>query len=233
MGCLRGLVSILVIVLGLAAVGALFGGLPRTDRGSLTPPPGGSALQATPAKTVKPAKSYAERIAEAEATLGSFDFTSGLEDTDDVAASLAMLDFFSGVAAESPSGEADKALREGFTKKLRATQRRVLPVLRDKYGPALRARLWEADGKAKTVGQGYRTVELIAAAFAANRNIKTIYETLYPSLMRLRFTRAQFRWYDGADEYQYYTLKPPSDDDIVTWNGSSFSQVWPLPASRQ
>jgi len=224
MGCLRGIISIIGVFFLIVIVAAVV----NTSRRATPPAPPATVAQA-PAKLARP---YAERIAEAEATLSKHDFTGGVETVDDVAASLTMLDVFAGIAAEVPSSDADKEARLAFTKHLRTVQRQVLPKLRDKYGPAMRQQLWEADGKAKTIGQGFRTVEFVAAAFAANRNIKSTFETLYPSLMRMRFTRAQFKWFDQADEVQYYTLKPPSDDDIVTWNGGAYIQVWPLPASN-
>lgn len=110
-----------------------------------------------------------------------------------------------------------EALRQNFKKLLSQKQRESFPILRDAYGPALRAALWEADGKAKTFGAGYRTIEIINAAFAANRNIKAVHEELYPTLMKLRFTRAQYKWLDADVEYTYYTMIPPKDDVVVTW----------------
>lgn len=40
--------------------------------------------------------------------------------------------------------------------------------------------------------------------------------------MKLRFNRAQYRWYDRATEYTYYKLDPPADDTVALFfeNGS-------------
>lgn len=226
MGCLRGLVSIVAIIFVVAIIGAVVGG--RRDapasvpRGTLT---SATAPAVSAPKPKPPKRTYAERLAETETTLSSFDFTGDLETADDIAASITMLDVFATAAAEIPSAEADQAARTKFIAKLSAMQRKVLPVLRDKYGPAMRQALWEADGKARTIGTGYRTVEFVAAAFAANRNIKSTHETMYPSLMKLRFTRAQYKWFDQASEYQYYTLEPPADSAVGTWSGARFAGI--------
>ncbi|MBL4749295.1 MAG: hypothetical protein JKX71_01700 [Amylibacter sp.] len=113
--------------------------------------------------------------------------------------------------------------RKKFRQILVKKQVYLLPKLRDAYGPAMRAQLWEADGSAKTIGAGYRTVEFVSAAFAANANIKKIHTDIRENLMMLRFTRAQYKWYKGASEFSYYTLKVPKDRDIVKWqNGGRY-----------
>lgn len=134
---------------------------------------------------------------------------------------LALLNVWVGIYDEGASLNlpADKeAIRQSFKKSISKKQAEAFPVLRDLFGPAMRKQLWEADGKARTFGKGFRTIDLISAAFAANRNIKTIHEELYPSLMMLRFTRAQYKWLDANVEYSYYPLKPPSDSALVVWN---------------
>lgn len=81
----------------------------------------------------------------------------------------------------------------------------------------MRQQLWEADGSARTIGAGYRTVEFVSVAFARNANIKQIHTEIYENLLLLRFTRAQYKWFEQASEYSYYTLEPPKDTDLVKW----------------
>ena len=113
-----------------------------------------------------------------------------------------------------------EAVRQQFRKAISRRQTEILPVLRDLYGPAMRKQLWEADGKAKTFSAGFRTVEFISAAFAANRNIKEIHQQMHPTLLMFRFTRAQYKWVDANVEYSYYTLEPPKDGDVGIWSGN-------------
>lgn len=107
--------------------------------------------------------------------------------------------------------------RQQFRQLLANKQIQMLPAMRDAYGPAMRRQLWEADGSARTIGAGYRTVEFVSTAFARNANIKQIHAEIRENLMMLRFTRAQYKWIKHAAEYSYYTLDVPKDTDIVKW----------------
>lgn len=107
--------------------------------------------------------------------------------------------------------------RQRFKELLIRKQAEMFPALRDAYGPAMRTQLWEADGSARTIGAGYRTVEFVSAAFAANANIKKIHTQIHEQLLMLRFTRAQYKWFAQASEFSYYTLEPPKDTDLGKW----------------
>lgn len=115
--------------------------------------------------------------------------------------------------------------RQRFRGLVAKKQAQMLPAMRDAYGPAMRQELWEADGSAKTFGPGFRTVEFVSAAFARNANIKKINDQMHDTLMMLRFTRAQYKWFNGASEYSYYTLIAPKDADVVRWNPSGSFQI--------
>ena len=113
--------------------------------------------------------------------------------------------------------------RQQFRRLLVSKQSQMLPAMRDAYGPAMRKQLWEADGSARTIGAGYRTVEFVSAAFARNANIKQIHTEIRENLMMLRFTRAQYKWIKQASEFSYYTLEVPKDSEIVKWeNGERY-----------
>lgn len=118
-----------------------------------------------------------------------------------------------------------EAKRQTFRSLIVKKQSQMLPAMRDAYGPAMRQELWEADGSAKTFGNGFKTVEFVSAAFARNANIKKINDQMYEMLMALRFTRAQYKWFSGATEYSYYTLYPPKDTNLVRWNSNGSFQL--------
>lgn len=111
----------------------------------------------------------------------------------------------------------EQAKRQDFRQLVVRKQSQMLPALRDAYGPAMRQQLWEADGSARTIGAGYRTVEFVSAAFARNANIKQIHLEIVENLMMLRFTRAQYKWIRQASEFSYYSLEVPRDSDLVVW----------------
>ena len=115
--------------------------------------------------------------------------------------------------------------RQRFKDLLIRKQAEMFPALRDAYGPAMRSQLWEADGSARTLGAGYRTVEFVSGAFARNANIKQIHTEMFENLLMLRFTRAQYKWFDQASEFSYYTLEPPKDTDLVKWDSGARFQL--------
>lgn len=122
-----------------------------------------------------------------------------------------------------PLTDEARSKRDQFRRLLVNKQVQFLPALRDAYGPAMRQQLWEADGSARTIGAGYKTVEFVSVAFARNANIKQIHTEIRENLMMLRFTRAQYKWIKEASEFSYFDMDVPKDSDIVKWeNGGSF-----------
>ena len=120
-----------------------------------------------------------------------------------------------------PLTDEARAKREQFRRLLVNKQVQFLPALRDAYGPAMRQQLWEADGSARTIGAGYKTVEFVSVAFARNANIKQIHTDIRENLMMLRFTRAQYKWIKEASEFSYYDMEVPKDSDIVKWESGA------------
>jgi len=115
--------------------------------------------------------------------------------------------------------------RQELRQTLSRNQIAVFPVVRDAYGPLLRQRLWEHDGHARTIGAGYRRIEIVNALFAVNRNIADFHETVRDTLLELRFTRVDYKWFKEAREFSYFTLEPPSDDTVGQWQGARFQPV--------
>ncbi len=116
-------------------------------------------------------------------------------------------------------------VRQRFKRRLIALQVQVFPELRNRYGPAMARRVWENDMEVRTLGSGYRTIDLIWAGFAANRNIAEFHTAARGNMEALRFTRARYFWYRGADRWQYYALEVPSDRDLVVLSGGRFITV--------
>lgn len=93
-------------------------------------------------------------------------------------------------------------------KKLVGIQVKSFPILRRAWVKHADNTMWESD--IDVVGSG-TTVTFIGGVFAANKNVAEFYGTVSGALERLRFKRANFKWYSGDDEYQYYTIKSKAD----------------------
>lgn len=217
MGCLKFFVVLSLLVFGVLVIGS-------TAQLNRTTPE--TSERATPAPT--PSAPYIDQLRQALAAIAAYDNDPPPETVEGIVLASALFQSWAEVAADAASGALssdEQAARNTLIAELSALQRKWLPVLRDAYGPAARRRLWEVDGKARTVGTGFRTVQFTAAEFAANRNIKAMHEATYPLLLQLRFTRAEYRWFDQAPEYTYYEIDPPNDSEVGVWRSLRFTRV--------
>jgi hypothetical protein len=106
-------------------------------------------------------------------------------------------------------------LTNELQKKVIASQQKNFPKLRAAYYKFIKNTLWEHDVEVNLSGSGNTTIKFTGAYFAANKNIKTTQETLQEMLTLLRFKQTQYRWYSGEDEYTYYTITSPKDNEVV------------------
>jgi hypothetical protein len=106
-------------------------------------------------------------------------------------------------------------LTNDLEKKVIASQQKNFPKLRLAYYKFIKNTLWEHDVEVSLSGNGNTNIKFTGAYFAANKNIKTTQEALSEMLKSLRFKQTQYRWYSGQDEYTYYTITSPKDNDIV------------------
>lgn len=172
---------------------------------------------------------YISRLDRELDSMADVDPKSYMSDSTNLAIGLALIQAWVEIYKEGATidlTDNQERRRQEFKDAIIRKQTQMLPVFRDGYGPIMRRALWEVDGKAKTFGTGFRTVEFVNGIFAANRNIKQAHESTRPMLMMLRFTRAEYKWFQQAREFSYYTLEPPRDDQLVDWNANgSFSLV--------
>lgn len=217
------------LLFGLTAVIIVLGSMERSKNPAAARSASSQSQSATSGSEPNPptTPNYSERLDSALAQVNEFKVSEFTSEARMIALAFGLFNEWAKVADEAPPGltDAQTAKRSQLLSALSSKQRQALPALRDAYGPAMRKALWEADGKARTIGGGYRTVEFISAAFAANRNIKTFHDDLYPTLLQMRFTRAQYKWVDANVEYSYYTMTPPDDSAVVVWNRSSYRPV--------
>jgi hypothetical protein len=105
-------------------------------------------------------------------------------------------------------------LTDKLQKKVIASQQKNFPKLRNAYYKFIKNTLWEHDVEVSISGSGNTTLKFTGAYFAANKNIKTTQETLQEMLTLLRFKQTQYRWYNGEDQYTYYTIQSPKDSKL-------------------
>lgn len=123
--------------------------------------------------------------------------------------------------AERLSLDDDTAARlSTFRDRLVAFQGREFPRIRDAVGTVFRSALWIDNGSARTIGQGFRTIEFTNSSYVLNRSIQTDFQGLRETLLRLRFDEAVFREYEGGPGSRYSLPVSPDDTEIVVWRGT-------------
>ncbi len=100
---------------------------------------------------------------------------------------------------KASSSTEDVANAKELEKKVISIQTKEFPKLRKEATRFFRNTLWEGDIEVSVSGSKNETLSLVGAYFAANTNIKNAYESMYPLLVKYRFQKIQFAWYDGAD----------------------------------
>jgi hypothetical protein len=161
---------------------------------------------------------YVQKLERELATVTAQSLLQNTDTPEDILLTVVTFILWAGIYDEGASLELlpeQQAARQRFKQRVIALQVQVFPELRNRFGPAMSRREWESDREVRTFGTGYRTVEFTWAGFAANRNIAEYHRSVNEDLEGLRFQRAQYRWYRGANRFQYYTLETPSDRDLI------------------
>ena len=114
--------------------------------------------------------------------------------------------------AESEVASIKKAASQ-LSKQVISGRQKNFPALRKKWAKFADEKMWESNIDVKTLGGRSTTLELVGGTFASNANIGEAQRSISDAVTLLRFKRVNYRWYDGADEYQYYTIESPADSE--------------------
>lgn len=96
--------------------------------------------------------------------------------------------------------------------KLIKTQKNVYPKLRKAFAEDAKNRLWEQDIDVSYSASG-KSILLVGAIYASNKNIQESYLALNDALYELRFKKISFKWYE-YDNGSYYTVESPNDNYV-------------------
>lgn len=97
---------------------------------------------------------------------------------------------------------------------LPAAQKKAYPSLRKNFVEAIKHTYWRENVEVVSKGSRNTTIEFTGGAFANNATTEDTFKSLQTVLKRLRFKRANFKWYEYDDEYTYYTLDVPEDSEL-------------------
>lgn len=153
-----------------------------------------------------------EEIKEVEAFVSSFDIKNHKgKDASHYIVLCTEIDGFALLAQRLTEDSTTTTRGKSLLKKLKSLSIANMPVIRKQWATSIDRSMWEHNIDVKCFGAGNKTLEFVGGTFASNANIKDFQTTLDDALHALRFKRVNYRWYDGADEYQYYTVESKQD----------------------
>lgn len=155
----------------------------------------------------------AKRKEDLEWALKSLEEVFKIENLTDVVAEITILEKWRKLADSALNDGDNAVLAKQLKTKIIATQKKEFPKMRQLYAKTLADKLWEHDVYVTTSGQGNTILNLTAAYFAANKNIKEMQGSLLEMATKLRFTETRYRWYKGADEFTYYKIESLKDTE--------------------
>lgn len=97
---------------------------------------------------------------------------------------------------------------------LKSRQQKDFPKLRKAYAEVMRSALWRENIEVACTGKLKKTLTLTGGTFASNANVEDSYSALRDALVKLRFKRINFKWYEYDDEYTYYNITSDPDNKI-------------------
>lgn len=150
-------------------------------------------------------------------TIGTFNSEDYRGTIEKINSELLLITFWSNLTKQAENSEDANINKLGkdLEAKLVQLQIKEFPKMRADYGKLAGNTLWEHDVDVTVFGSSNSIIEFTGGVFAANKNIKDAQLAVQDMLKKLRFDRANYRWYSGADEYDYYELKSSKDSEIT------------------
>jgi hypothetical protein len=135
---------------------------------------------------------------------------------DQVKLILSLIEGWGAKVTESEASTVPEINQAGkeLKKVLVSYQVKQFPHIRRSLAEIMKDKMWEHDVEISSSGRGATTITIVGAYFAANKNIKQIQESISDLLHNARFKRAEYKWYSGQDEYDYYRMDSKKDSEI-------------------
>ncbi|MDB5013865.1 MAG: hypothetical protein JWQ25_2067 [Daejeonella sp.] len=117
--------------------------------------------------------------------------------------------------ADTSAEKSIKALAAKLKSKVIVMQVSEFPKMRRAYVRLAAAKMWENDIYINVSGRRNTIISLTGGLYAANKNIQTSQEAIQEMLVQFRFKSAEYRWYKEAEEFTFYKLNSPRDNEVL------------------
>jgi hypothetical protein len=136
---------------------------------------------------------------------------------DGLTITLAVLKYYESIIKEARASKDPDLLKDLklFENKIVDVQKKNYPKLRKAYYEIVRPKVWENDIYVSVSGEKSTILTLRGGIFAANKNKKEMQTQISDIVTMLRFKEVQYPWYEGQDDFTYYEVKSPNDNEIV------------------
>ncbi|MFZ2975671.1 MAG: zinc ribbon domain-containing protein [Candidatus Moraniibacteriota bacterium] len=207
------LLTFVLIIIGIAFFPILMASLSSDTSQSIKPIANQGVVKNEELKSAPLDEQLTKQI-ETISTFKGDDYRGSIEKINN---EVLLITFWSGLIKQAKNNnDANiKKLGKDLETKLIQLQVKEFPKMRADYGKLVGKTLWEHDVDVTISGSGNSTIEFSGALFAANKNIKDAQTAIQDMLKQLRFDKANYRWYSGASEYDYYTIESSKDNEIV------------------
>ena len=167
-------------------------------------------------KAVEQLEELKQRLTNEIEGVNSYNTNNIKWDSVSLGITLWLLDALIEVAGENKDHEDDeiRQLSNQLEMSISTLQSKVYPIMRKRYSEYMDEALWEDNMEVSVKWTYSDTIVVVGWAFANNKNIKTMYENMRDTLIKLRFTNAQYRRIQNW-EWTEYTLETPEDKKIL------------------
>jgi len=223
-GCLVGCFVIVVAGFGLSAYMGMQDKNNRqadlTAPTAKNTPPAVTTLQVITKKDK--ANALAKRIAGTQSSVTDFKVSQYTSDLASVDTALDQFDSwaaFIGKGIDFPLTEAASNELKMLYNKVERLQKKSLPVLRDRYGPALRADFAQQQQNisAMTIGRGFKTLVFTSVEFKDEQIVSDLHLAKQSTLLKMRFNKVIYRAKKGDRNQTVKELGNHADNTIIQW----------------
>lgn len=107
------------------------------------------------------------------------------------------------------------ALASELERKASAFQTQEFPLIRKNYAELVAKTLWESNVEVETLGASHKTIQFTGGILANNANKADMHATVNEMLITLRFTKANYKWFEYDDRFTYYPIESVPDADVI------------------
>ncbi len=168
------------------------------------------------------ADAFARRIEDIRGSVKNFDVndhTSELASLDDALKSFdSWADFVGKGIAMNLSADASLKLKTLY-ESAEIVQQKSLPVLRDQYGPLIRAKFAKINAakSAMTVGKGFKSLIFTSADFKNKEAVEQFHADNLERFINLRFEKITYRLRRWDENPTVKTIAKTTDKSLIDW----------------